>query len=156
MSVCNKIHIRRYRPSDLPLIEKLFYDTVHTVNAKDYTQEQLDAWADGKISEQAWDDSFQKHYTIVAEKNGDIIGFGDIDTENAYLDRLYVHKDHQRQGIASSICDELENNCTLRPIKVHASITAKAFFEKRGYRTLKKQEVERKGIKLTNYVIELI
>lgn len=156
MCVCNKIHIRLYQPADLPQIGPLFYDTVHKVNAKDYTQEQLDAWADGKISEQAWDDSFQKHYSIVAEKDGIIVGFGDIDTKKAYLDRLYVHKDFQRQGLASSICDKLENNCTLRPIKVHASITAKAFFEKRGYKTLKKQEVERKGIKLTNYVMELI
>ena len=39
--------LRPYRPSDLRELAELFYDTVHTVNAGDYTAEQLDAWADG-------------------------------------------------------------------------------------------------------------
>ena len=55
----------------------------------------------------AWDASFRAHKTIIAVKNGEIVGFGDMD-ETGYLDRLYVHKDYQGQGIASAICDELE------------------------------------------------
>lgn len=52
----------------------------------------------------AWDASFRAHKTIIAVKNGEIVGFGDMD-ETGYLDRLYVHKDYQGQGIASAICD---------------------------------------------------
>lgn len=37
-----------------------------------------------------------EHYTIVAVKNKIIVGFGDID-RTGYLDRMYVHKDFQRQ-----------------------------------------------------------
>lgn len=37
--------IREYQPSDGKEITELFYNTVHTVNAKDYTKEQLDVWA---------------------------------------------------------------------------------------------------------------
>lgn len=36
----------------------------------------------------------------------------------------------------------------------HASITAKGFFEKRGYRLIRAQQVERSGERLTNYVME--
>ena len=36
-----QIRLRRYRPEDCPLLGQLFYDTVHTVNAVDYTPEQL-------------------------------------------------------------------------------------------------------------------
>lgn len=151
----NEFCLRLYRPADLPQIAKLFYDTVHTVNAKDYTPEQLEAWADGKIDVAAWDESFQRHYTIVVEKDGMIVGFGDIDLQKSYLDKLYIHKDHQRQGIANHICNELEKATAIRPITVHASVTAKPFFEERGYTAIKKQEVERKGIKLTNYVMKL-
>jgi len=39
--------LRGYRPQDCALLAGLFYDTVHTVNARDYTLEQLDAWATG-------------------------------------------------------------------------------------------------------------
>ena len=41
--------IREYRPADCKEIEKLFYDTVHTVNARDYTEAQLAAWATGTV-----------------------------------------------------------------------------------------------------------
>ena len=36
----------------------------------------------------------------------------------------------------------------------HASITARPFFEKRGYQVLRAQQVERRGILLTNYIME--
>ena len=144
--------IRTYQSSDCAELSELFYHTVHTVNAKDYTEEQLNAWADGKVDLQAWDKSFQEHYTLVAAEAEILIGFGDIDN-TGYLDRLFVHKDYQRRGVAAAICDRLEQ--TVRgKIVTHASITAKSFFEKRGYTVVKKQQVERHGIWLTNYVME--
>ena len=39
-------------------------------------------------------------------------------------------------------------------IVTHVSITARPFFEKRGYRVVKEQQVERRGIRLTNFVME--
>ena len=45
MRQINTIQLRRYRPSDCAGILRLFYDTVHTVNRKDYTEEQVEAWA---------------------------------------------------------------------------------------------------------------
>ena len=41
--------IREYRSADCKELAELFYHTVHIVNAKDYTKEQLDAWATGKV-----------------------------------------------------------------------------------------------------------
>ena len=37
--------IREYRKEDLGEVMQLFYDTVHTVNRRDYTEEQVNAWA---------------------------------------------------------------------------------------------------------------
>ena len=149
--------LRRYRTSDCERMAKLFYETVHSVNAADYTEEQLDAWATGNVDLAAWDKSFLEHFTIVAEEPGDdgkkIVGFGDIDN-TGYLDRLYVQKDYQRRGIASAICDELENAVDAARITTHASITARPFFLKRGYCVVREHQVERGGILLTNYVME--
>ena len=50
--------IRKYIPSDCGQLAELFFQTVHTVNADDYTKEQLDAWADGKIVLEMWNQSF--------------------------------------------------------------------------------------------------
>ncbi len=149
--------LREYRTPDCEEMAKLFYDTLHSVNAADYTEEQLDAWANGKVDLEVWNRSFLEHHTVIAvEDRGDaeqIIGFGDMDSAG-YLDRLYVHKDHQREGIASAICDDLERNVKSETYVTHASITAKPFFLKRGYRVVKEQQVERCGILLTNFLME--
>lgn len=144
--------IREYRETDCAELAELFYHTVHTVNAKDYTEEQLAAWATGKVDLEKWNQTFQEHHTVVAVENKVIVGFGDID-KCGYLDRLYVHRDHQQKGIATAICDVLEQAVT-ENIITHASITARPFFEKRGYRVIKEQQAERQGIMLTNYVME--
>ena len=148
---------RAYTSEDLAAVVRLFQDTVHTVCAADYTPVQLDAWAPKELELKKWQATLSAHHTIVAEKSGIIVGFGDMD-DTDYLDRLYVHKDFQRQGIATAICDRLEAALSpeLSPVRftTHASITAKPFFEKRGYRIVKEQTVERRGIRLTNYVME--
>lgn len=152
-TVVDKMDLREYKPSDCAVLVELFYQTVHSVNAKDYIQEQQNAWATGKVDLRQWDASFQEHRTVVAVEDPTIVGFGDMDS-SGYLDRLYVHKDYQRRGIASAICDTLEASMPGKPITTHASITAKPFFLQRGYRVVKEQTVVRKGIPLTNFVME--
>jgi len=144
--------IREYHTSDCKEITELFYNTVHTINAKDYTKEQLDVWATGQVDLEKWNQLLQEHYSIVAVENGIIIGFGDID-KTGYLDHLFVHADYQGKGIATAICDRLEQ-IVQGDITTHASVTAKPFFEKRGYKVVKEQQVERQGIFLTNFCME--
>lgn len=109
MEVTNvRMEIRKYQPSDCKTLTELFYHTVHTVNAKDYTEEQLNVWATKQMDLEKWN--------------------------------------------ATAICDQLEQ-AVEGSITTHASITAKPFFEKRGYQVAKEQQVERQGIFLTNYVM---
>ncbi len=190
------MYLRKYHPSDCAALAALFYETIHSVNARDYSQEQLDAWADGYVDLDAWNESFLAHNTYVAVQECDgaddidscasdsagtvpgktggnpanalIIGFGDMD-DTGYLDRLYVHKDYQERGVATAICDRLEEDfCLSRgrllqnsavqkrkndTFTTHASITARPFFEKRGYTVVKAQQVVRKGISIRNYIM---
>lgn len=147
--------IRRYSSADCKETAELFYHTVHEVNARDYTDRQLNAWADGNVDLARWDESLAGHFAMVALDGERITGFGDID-QTGYLDRLYVHKDYQNQGIATAICDKLEQAFDVEKIITHASITARPFFESRGYQVVRKQQVERKGIFLVNYVMEKV
>jgi len=132
---------------------KLFYDTVHTINSKDYTSEQLDAWAAENIDLEAWNRSFLVHNTLIAEIDGKIAGFGDMN-KDGYLDRLYVHRDFQSRGIAAALVNELE--CCARKdgissFETYASITARPFFENHGYVVEAENKVVRNGIELVNY-----
>lgn len=39
------MQLREYMTSDCDQLARLFFQIVHSVNAKDYTKEQLDVWA---------------------------------------------------------------------------------------------------------------
>ena len=145
--------LRPYREEDCPALAALFYDTVHTVNAADYTEEQLRAWATGDVDLAAWNASFLARTTVVAVEGETIAGFGDI-AADGYLDRLFVHRDCQREGIGAAICDALERAASAETITTDASITAQPFFERRGYRVVQPQTVYRQGVALTNYRME--
>lgn len=150
------MNIRSYRAADCPLLAQLFYDTVHTVNARDYSPAQLAAWATGSVDLAAWNRSFLQHHTLVAIDADQIVGFGDMD-QDGFLDRLYVHHAFQRRGVARAILQQLEEQAKARGVTrftTHASITARPFFERFGYVVLQRNEVVRAGISLTNYTME--
>ncbi|MCJ1909742.1 GNAT family N-acetyltransferase [Planococcus ruber] len=134
----------------------LFYETVHSVNAAHYTAEQLHAWAPMDEKEERikkWRVSLAQNFSFVAEQKGKVVGFSDLQ-QDGYLNRLYVHKDHQRQGVAAALLNVAEKEAGklgLSEITLDASLTAKPFFEKRGYETIRQQTVVRKGIALTNF-----
>jgi len=147
------MEIRKYQAEDLEEIVQLFYETIQTVNRKDYSQEQVEVWSNRCENLRKNKTFFEKLYTVVAVEGEKIIGYGNIDI-TGYLDHLFVHKDFQNQGVATAICDELEQHAKkfgLQKISVHASITAKPFFEGRGYVLEKEQQVELEGVKLTNF-----
>lgn len=145
--------IRPYTPADCEATARLFFDTVHRVNARDYTPEQLLAWAPGLPELTAWNASLLAHISLVALDGDTLTGFADMDA-GGYLDRLFVHADRQGQGIASALCDQLEDAVS-GDVTTHASLTARSFFEHRGYRVLQPQQVLRRGILLTNFVMRL-
>ena len=130
-----QIILSEYRPGEAAALVRLFYNTVHSVCLGDYTQEQVDAWADGTADPAVWEQSFLRHQTLVARIGGDF----------------------QRQGVATALAQALEQRAAEKGfsrITVHASVTARPFFEKRGWRVVREQQVERKGVFLTNYIME--
>ena len=147
---------RLYKPTDLQEVLQLFYENIHNVCVNDYTLEQLDAWAPSDPDIYRWEASLNKNHTLVVEKDGKIVGFGNVG-ETGYLDRLYVHKDYLNQGIATLITKQLEKYAKAKGIvymNTAASITSRPFFERQGYLVLEEQTVERRGIRLRRYLME--
>lgn len=138
--------------ADLPAVLNLFRTSVHTLCRADYTPAQLSAWAPADTDEAPWARRLQCQTFLLAEEDGDLMGFALL--EGDYLDLLYVHPRHARRGVGTVLCDALERQCTGQRITVHASLTARPFFARRGYRTVEPHEVQRRGVTLTNYLME--
>ena len=68
----------------------------------------------------------------MAVQGEEIVGFGDLDPVQGYLDRLYVKWDRQGMGIGSLLCRELEARCAAPVLYTYASFTAQPFFLRRG------------------------
>jgi putative acetyltransferase len=148
--------VREYQPSDTQLIMQLFYDTVHKINIRDYTQEQVNAWASKSLDYEVWHKRLQIKLPYIAEENGEIVGFGELDPDG-HIDCFYCHSKYQRQGIGSKLFNHIENIAKSRGIKrlyTEASITAKPFFQNQGFSIVREQQVEIMGVILKNYVME--
>lgn len=132
---------------------QLFYETVHSINVRDYTPEQIDAWAPNSTQHQtSIAEKLTSQTTIGVKECGILIGFGSL--ENSTIDMLYVHKDRQNQRIAQCILAELEQIAKdqgATSLATYASITALPFFKKAGYKVERENIVCRNGIKLTNF-----
>ncbi len=152
-SPMNKLSFRTAHTADLHEMQQLFVDTVTNVCSKDYTEEQIQVWTSGVADNRRWLDRFDEQFVLLATIDDQIVGFGTIKDAN-YIDMFFVHKDFQGMGVAREIYRRLEDKAhELKSdyITSDVSITAKPFFEKRGFVVVQEQKVERMGVELGNY-----
>jgi putative acetyltransferase len=145
--------IRRYKPGDLAGLIALFRDTVRRINGRDYSHQQVMAWAPDEIDAQQWTRRFDNKAVWVADLNGAPVGFVDV-ARDGQIDMLYVHADHQGSGIASRLLRTVEVSAAKRGLLrlfTEASITARPFFERRGFRVIATQRVVRWAQEFVNY-----
>ena len=150
--------IREYLPSDSQELAKLFYETIHSVNAQDYNEAQLNAWAPRNRDAREWERSFENKWVFIAEEGNNIAGFGELEV-SGHIDRFYISRDFISQGVGRKIYNAIENGANNQRIKrlfVEASITARSFFEKMGFKIIKEQIVELRAVNFTNYSMEKI
>ncbi|CAN5449949.1 GNAT family N-acetyltransferase [soil metagenome] len=148
--------LRRFQTGDAIEIASLFLETVRRINGGDYSPREVAAWAPEHIDVGALGRRQADSYGIVAEVDGEIVGFGNVE-ESGHLDCLYVHADFPQRGIGSRILERLEAKARrsgVRRLFTEASITARPFFERRGYTVLERQQVEVRGVALTNFRME--
>jgi putative acetyltransferase len=149
----NKIMIEDYRDDMLAQLMQLFYDTVHTVNAKDYNPEQLERWAPSTPDVVSWKQRLKNNVCKVAVVNNTIAGFAEL-SDDAHVDTMYVHKDYQGRGVAKQLMNELLQLATQRGYEVlttESSITAKPLFEYFGFEVARVKKKLHNGKEFINY-----
>lgn len=150
----NDITFRNATTADIPQLKDLFRDTVLAINIRNYTPEEVADWAScidipGRLAEQL----ANLYFIIAVDAEENILGFCSI-RHDGYLHSIFVHKDHQRKGIATALLLHIENYAKKNSIHIitsEVSITALPFFKHHGYIIEQKQQVKANKLRMTNY-----
>jgi putative acetyltransferase len=154
MDACRELALRPYRPNDLDAVIAIFLGSIRRIAARDYDEAQIDAWA--RVERDRWAVARLCRPTWVAVIADERVGFADLEPDG-HLDMMYVHPAHQRKGVATALLAKVEAAAAeldLPRIFTEASITARTFFERRGFSVVTPQIVRLQGQSLTNFLME--
>jgi putative acetyltransferase len=150
------VRIRAFDSRDASALIDIFRSAVRLVARRDYTLNQVTAWAPDEMDVSAWAARGARQHTFVAEIDGVRVGFTSLEPDG-HLDLLFVHAEHQRRGVATALLARLESAARhqgLARLFTESSITARAFFERRGFRMIGPQRVSVRGQEFINYRME--
>ena len=145
--------VRAYRPEDRDAVINVIVRAIRESAIRDYSRAQINAWA--AVDRNAWSVADDR-LLWVAVVDGLVVGFTDLEL-SGHLDRMYVHPEHEGRGVASALLNRLEEAARYKGLArlfTEASITARPFFERRGFELLTAQVVEFRGEKFKNFQME--
>lgn len=146
------MHLRPYVPADAEPTLGVFRSAVRVTAAADYSPEQVDAWASDDIDRREWASRRSAADTVVAVDEGRVVGFVDIDS-TGHLDMLFVDPAFGRRGIASALLEVVTEAALatgVAELTVHASRTARPFFEAHGFTAVEERHPVVRGVELAN------
>ncbi len=145
--------VRPYEAADAGDTLRIFRAAVHQTARRDYTAEQVRAWAPAIAYEARWHGRRSSSHTFVACLDGSVVGFSDF-TKGGELDMLYVHPDAGGRGVARALVARVlrEAAAAGHPrLQTHASVTARPAFERFGFVVDGARLVEINGQTLRNF-----
>ena len=146
--------VRPYRSGDLDAVIAIFLGAIRKTAARDYDPAQIDAWA--QADRDRWAAKRLDRPTWLALVGPDPAGLADLEA-NGRLDMLYVHPAHGGAGVATALLQTVEAAAReggLKRLFTEASLTARPFFAKRGFKTVAEQTVERRGQRFINFKMD--
>lgn len=152
----SNMRVENYRSKHATDIADLFYASVHSIDNKFYSTEQKQVWAPKPIDYHTWAKRLDIKRPFIAFIDDQIVGFIELDPDG-HIDCCYTHPDYQNKGVATTLYQHLVTEAEKRGMKrlyVEASLLARPFFEKQGFRLIKENQVERAGLTLQNYSLE--
>ena len=148
--------IRTLDEKDILQMRDLFCSTVLNVNTQDYTEEEAKDWASCGERTERWKELLAyNQYVGAFDEHDCLVGFASMN-KDGYLHSMFVHKDFQHKGIATQLLLEVERIARqygVIHITSEVSLTARPFFEKKGYEVVKIQKCQANKLELTNFVM---
>jgi putative acetyltransferase len=137
--------IRPATENDAAALSRIHFEAVHRTAAPFYPAEVIDTWS--HHPDEARAEQFRQAISgkaelfLVAERDGEVVGFGSIVPSAAELRAVYVHPDAGRAGIGAALLERLEQWAIeqgVSALRMDASVNAEAFYARHGYEILER------------------
>lgn len=150
--------IRPYRQNDAPLMAVIFQRAVREIGIRDYTPEQVEAWAGPRVTTGRLDAMYSdgRDTFIMEDESGQAVAFSDLEADG-HVDMLYCDPDHAGRGIAGRLLAAIEARARaagLERLHTEASETARPVFERAGYTAVLRRALEIDGVAIHNWKME--
>ena len=150
------MEIRQFRIGDEIALFQVFYSAIHKIASRDYTADQIDAWAPADLDQALWAEHLRNLRPFVAESDGKIVGYADIQP-NGYIDHFFVSGTHPRQGIGTLLMNRIHEEARflgIDELTSDVSMTAEPFFELHGFHVVRRGFPILRGITLQNALMQ--
>jgi putative acetyltransferase len=152
------LHIRLYEPKDALFLAAVFFAAVRTAGLRDYSQEQVEAWAPAIQNSETFNRRARDGrliYVAINERD-EPVAHGDLET-SVHIDYLYCRPEVIGTGVGAALYDMLEQQARIRQIAklfVEACEAARRLFLRKGFTEVKRREFVLHGVSIHNYRME--
>ncbi len=144
--------IRRHKEGEESALFDVYYSAIHLIASRDYTAEQIQAWAPADLDPGIWTAKIREIRPFVAELNGNVAGYADLQP-NGYIDHFFVSGHHPRQGVGSKLMTHIQNEAraqSIRELTSDVSRTAQPFYERFGFAVVEQRFPVVRGVMIPN------
>lgn len=151
----------RLRPAcreDIPALARLVRPDDPPCQYPGLYARQVEAWAARGAAEARWEELWDTplSFFVAHDGQGNLLGVVSVDGRG-YLHSLFVHSEHQGEGIATALLLMAEDYARSRgAVRLYSEVswTARRFFLARGFREIALQKVEVNGVSMENFRME--
>ncbi|WP_255569872.1 GNAT family N-acetyltransferase [Erwinia sp. S43] len=146
------IKLRIYREGDEAALLKVFLSSIRDIASRDYTPDQIAAWAPEDMDPQRWASHIKQLQPFVVELEGEIAGYADVQP-NGYIDHFFVAGNCPKQGVGTLLMKAIHDEARrlgLSELTSNVSKTAEGFFLRQGFHVVERGFPVRRGVTLQN------
>lgn len=149
------MRIREYNSDDYEVCKRIIKDSTSQIN-EEYSDEELEHLEEvipDMVAGFAEKEGFNFY---VAERNDEVMGVAGYHSKGE-IAGVFIHPDHQREGIGEKLMKELERKASeedIQKLEVSSSLTAEKFYEKLGFQKIKKKDSDIEGKDIPVYKME--
>jgi putative acetyltransferase len=148
----NSVRIRSFAIGDEPALWAVFHSAIHELASKDYSAEQVNAWAPDAFDDAVWAGRMRGIRPFVAERAGKIIAYADLQASGC-IDHFFVCGPCAGRGVGGMLMRHILAAAAMQGIAMltsDVSLTAQPFYQRFGFVIVERRLPVIRGVALPN------